>query len=1190
MLRFYFLLCLLMMAQLLGAQSLFKKVTEKDVSTNGERLIFPERFGVYAVDVFALRAALDQAADAGLPFSVPMPDGSEHRFRMMASTLMAPELATKYPDIRCYEGFGLDHPGERLVCDVTLQGFHAMIRTLGGSDVYIDPYAKGDLQYVMAYQKQDLKPRPDQVFECHVKTDALPGVDPAQITNAPGILDRNFPSDGLRRQYRLAVGCTGEYTAFHGGTKALALSAIVTTVNRINSLVRYEFGVTLQLISATDTLIFLSPSGDPYTNGDTGAMISENQNITNLLLGSGAYDMGHAFGTGGGGLAGLGVVCLNNSKARGVTGLPAPIGDPFDVDYVAHEMGHQFSCNHTQNNDCNRANTSVEPGSGSTIMGYTGICPPNIQNLSDPYYNGINIQEGIQYLTTGTGNLCPIKYPTGNTPPTVNAGPDYTIPRSTPFVLKAEGFDADGDTLTYCWEQMDRMPAPMPPEASNEDGPLFRSFLPRLTPERYFPRFSDLLNNVNYTWEELPGVARELNFRVTVRDNHWQSGNVEYDDMLLTVAGNAGPFVVQSPAAAADIWEIGQYQTVFWDVANTDKAPVSCASVDIRLSTDGGQTFPILLAENVPNTGFACIQTPELPTTQARIMVQSRGNVFFAISNQNFKIQPAAAESFSLCPGSYRDQVCMPETYQLAIDMLKTDGFNAPVQFSATGVPAGAILQFLPNPAQAGTTVIMTIDFPAGAVAEGTYPITVTADAGGAQRSFTVVLTVVSNDYSNFKAVSPADGINGLPQLVTLRWQDVPDANLYELQLALNPAFHPDSLVFTNQNLSNDSLSIPLLLEKNTVYYWRIRPINECGPGPWTDIRAFVTVAAECFVQSASDLPKPISANNAVTVETKINIVPSGVISDVNIVDLSGSHNFFSDLEASLISPQGTSVLLFKSKCANYSGTFQLRLDSESASAFTCPPNATTATKPQNPLTPLYGLNSQGLWTLRIKDNVPSSGGQFSGLSLEFCASVALNPPLLILNNPLFLQTGTNDGISNGLLLAQDTDNTPEELIYTLVTVPQNGLLQLNGSAALTVGAQFTQADINNGGLRFFDFGFNNGPDFFRFALTDNKGNLLVDTFHIEPQTVGTNQVDYMPGYLLAPNPASSYTELVFFKPLEAALRLRLTDALGRTCLEQELAPGLSAQRIDLSTMAAGLYVLSLESPEGYRSKKLIKR
>ena len=342
----------------------------------------------------------------------------------------------------------------------------------------------------------------------------------------------------------------------------------------------------------------------------------------------------------------MGVPCTSN-KAGGVTGQGAPIGDPFDIDYVCHEMGHQFGANHTQNNSCNRSSgAAYEPGSASTIMGYAGICAPNLQSNSDDHFHNHSYNEIVSYSTLGNGDNCPVTTSTGNGIPTVDAGAGgTTIPISTPFELTAIGTDPDGDLLTYNWEQYNLGPATAggDTDLTNPSGnaPIFRSWPSTLSDTRVFPREVDLVNNTTTIGEHLPTYSRNLTFRCTVRDNNPGAGGTNDDEVSYTVSDAAGPFLVTSPNTFVT-YTGNTIQNVTWDVANTDVAPVNCSSVDIYLSTDGGYTWPILLVSGTPNDGSQGVLLPAVESTTCRIKVKANANIFFDISNQNFTITGSA--------------------------------------------------------------------------------------------------------------------------------------------------------------------------------------------------------------------------------------------------------------------------------------------------------------------------------------------------------------------------------------------------------------------------------------------------------------------------------------------------------------------------------------------------------------------
>ncbi|MBS1937952.1 MAG: hypothetical protein JSS84_09105 [Bacteroidetes bacterium] len=642
--------------------------------TNGAsrgRHIIPAHALGFQLDTAAMRGFLAQAphgtytdlgqADAGL--DLPLPTGAFMRFKCMETPVMHPALGARFPYIRTYSGYAVNDVRVKVKFDQTPAGFHAMITGLPEGDAFLDPVAMGNSTLHQAYWKRDLAPAL-QRSAAHCTYDQVNDIGHAMALSAQwmGQAEAQRAGDCKFRTYRLALACTGEYANFFGATgtnKAPAIAAMATTLNRVNGIYERDAALTMVLVANNDQLVFTNPVTDGYTNDDGGTMLDENQAKCDAIIGTANYDIGHVFSTGGGGVAYLNSPCNPTYKAGGVTGLPAPVGDPFDIDYVAHEMGHQYGGNHTQNNNCNRASpASVEVGSGITIMGYAGVCAPNVEDHSIAMFGGYSLQEIHANITTGTSSTCPQTVPLVNAPPTVAAGANYTIPKSTPFVLTATGSDPNtGDQLTYSWEQMDYQTSTQPPVATSTQGPNFRPWLPVNTPQRWFPRLSVVASgtNPNPNWEVLSSVARTYKFRVTVRDNAPGGGCNAQSNMTVTVNGSAGPFVVTQPNTALT-WAGGSTQTVIWNVAGTAASPVSCTAVDILLSTDGGLTWPQTLATAVPNNGTSSVTVPLTASTTARIMVRANGNVFYDISDQNFTItspQPVQVNARVWLEGAY---------------------------------------------------------------------------------------------------------------------------------------------------------------------------------------------------------------------------------------------------------------------------------------------------------------------------------------------------------------------------------------------------------------------------------------------------------------------------------------------------------------------------------------------------------
>ncbi len=665
-----FFLVIVGIPQWLSAQTNFWQDVKNEPVTITTRLIIPQKYRVVKLELSNLKAMLQKspmeftaaAQKSSIMFELPMPDGKMQTFAISESPIMELELANKFPEIKTFSGYNIDNKGITVRFDVTPAGFHAMVFSPDGT-YFIDPYSQGNTEYYLSYFKNDFLTTKN--FKCSVKTDGILTGDSTQIptdNNTPKPVNitptLNLPlGDKKLRTYRLALAATGEYTAFHGATVTGALAAQVTTMNRINGVFIKDLSVRMNLIANNNLIIYTDATTDPYTNEDGGAMLGQNKTTLNSVIGDANYDIGHVFSTGGGGVAGLRVVC-GSSKAIGVTGLSSPIGDAFDIDYVAHEMGHQFGGNHTFNNSCggNRsASTAWEPGSATTIMGYAGICPPDIQSNSDAYFHSGNLLEMYSFIT-GSGNSCATVTTPLNAAPTITTyTANQTIPKGTPFFLSGVATDADGNaSVTYCWEQMDKEISTQKPVSTSKGGPNFRSLSPSLNGTRYLPNLNDLAMNKDTTWEVLPTVGRTLNFRLVVRDNAVAAGFNDRIDVVITVDSTSGPLAITLPTATGISWRAFSSQTVTWNVANTTATPVSCANVDILLSTDGGLTYPIILASSVPNSGTASITVPNILSTTARLMVRGTGRIFFDISNNNFSIvcTAVAGSDSPKCTGS----------------------------------------------------------------------------------------------------------------------------------------------------------------------------------------------------------------------------------------------------------------------------------------------------------------------------------------------------------------------------------------------------------------------------------------------------------------------------------------------------------------------------------------------------------
>jgi hypothetical protein len=636
-----FLLCLTFQLQAAHYQSLWQELKTGPADLAPSRS--PDRFKVYLLREESLKALLQQAppgSNHAIAISLPDPDGNMRTFRVWETPVMAPELSAKYPQIKTYTATDIDNPRISAKLNYSPWGFHAII--FDGDNTYlIDPFSNESNSYYLAYYKRDYRRGEAELMHCEMQ---VGDHDPSPSHRTHG---------DVKRTYRLALACTGEYAAAVAGptpSKPAVMARMVVSINRVNGVFERELATTLQLVANTDTLIFLDAGTDPYSNTSGSAMMAQNQAVTDSRIGSANYDIGHVFSTGGGGVAQKGSVCDNSQKARGVTGSLNPQGDAFDIDYVAHEMGHQFGADHTFNTNlgaCGGGNrtpgSAFEPGSGSTLMAYAGLCGgDNLQGQSSVYFHARSLEQITTYLNTG--GTCATTTPANNTPVTLPSfARTYNIPFLTPFELTApQPVNSSSSSPTWCWEEWDLSNNELTWTSTRLTGPLFRSFPPDTSKTRVFPQLVKLLDNVtSYVGERLPDTARKLHFRLTARQIHDGFGSFNFPDdtVVLNIIRTAMPFSVTNPNSSQINWTGGTTQTVTWQVGGSDLSPVNCDLVDIFLSVDGGYTYPFLLREKAPNTGSATITVPNTRTTaNARIKVKGHGNIFFDISNENFSI------------------------------------------------------------------------------------------------------------------------------------------------------------------------------------------------------------------------------------------------------------------------------------------------------------------------------------------------------------------------------------------------------------------------------------------------------------------------------------------------------------------------------------------------------------------------
>ncbi|ENI5462117.1 proprotein convertase P-domain-containing protein [Flavobacterium psychrophilum] len=1018
-----------------------KMVTDKAVT----RQSFPKEFKLYDLNTQSMRETLfstkNNLSKNKTIISLPNTEGQIEDFEIHEDSNFEDDLQARFPEIRAYSGKGITDKYATLKLSISPQGIQTMIFRTDKENEFIEPYSQDHTVYAVFKSQREKGKLP---WTCGTDDKKMIIDLKSQLANT------NRSSTGQLKTMRLAQSCNGEYAAYFGASTAgnatdqgKVLAAFNATLTRCNGVYERDLALHLNLVANTTNIIYYNSETDPYstTLSQWNTQLQEAINTTltgvgtTLAANNAAYDIGHMFGgSGGGGNAGcIGCVCVDgvtggtgSTKGRGITA-PSdgiPMGDNFDIDYVVHEIGHQLGGNHTYSNGNEGAGVNMEVGSGVTIMGYAGITSQDVAAHSIDKYHAATI---MQIQANLAGKSCPVttNIATNNATPVVNAGANYLIPISTPFVLTAVGSDANTeDALTYSWEEFDdgatSTAAASSAATTKTVGPNFISWNPTASPSRYFPKISSIIANSATTGfvasscttcdagmlsEALSSVARDLNFRVTVRDNAPYSatapvkiGQTNFDDMKVTVVAGAGPFTLTSPNTAVSLLE-GSNQTVTWNVAGTDTNGINEKFVDIYYSTDGGNTYPTLLASKVPNDGSETITIPVSAASgrtgsQNRIMVKANNNIFFDISNANIATTVGGTTfsvAFNGVSGNQNQGVCQgANTLTYTFDYNAMGGFSGTTNFTASGVPANTTVAFSPTSRTTDGAVTMTVTTTA-TTPIGLANIIVTGTSGATTKTAPFYLDI-SGAPALTTLSAPSDNAVAQNTTTNLTWATAANATSYDVQVATDNAF---TSIISSGTVTTTTYQISGLSQA-TAYYWRVLAKNASCTGIFGSSFKFTTGVTSCATTAASgaQIPKNIAIPTANTVTSTITIpaASGGTIADLNIT-MNINHTWAGDLVGTLTSPSGTIVQLFSRPCdADATNGDIIATFDDAGSPQVCP-GITGTVVPSAPLSAFNNLSSTGTWTLTIDDVSNNDGGSLNSWSLNICTIQPLSAP-----------------------------------------------------------------------------------------------------------------------------------------------------------------------------------------------------
>ena len=1087
------------------------------------RLSFPTEFKLFDLNRVEMKNELfkvvDNAQMHSTIISIPTPEGQLEQFEVYEASNFEPALQARFPEIRAFSGRGITDRYATLKLSYSPQGIQTMIFRADKPNEYIEAYSQDHTIYAVFNPKR--KSGLVLPWKCYSPNEQLEVSLNNQVSNS----SMTARSTGDLKTMRLAQSVTAEYSRYFGATSVaqvgLVLAAVNATLTRCNGCYEKDFAIHLNLIANTTSVFYYNTTTDPYSPAaNMGNWNSELQSTLTSVIGESNYDIGHLFGaSGGGGNAGcIGCVCTNNQKGSGITS-PAdgiPQGDNFDIDYVVHEVGHQMGGNHTFSDSNEGTGVNVEVGGGITIMGYAGITSYDPAPHSIPYYHAATIQ---QIQTNFASKTCPVttSLAGNNATPVVAAYANRTIPKSTPFALTGSATDADGDALTYSWEQMDdggtQTNANSIAKTTKTAGPNWISFSPTTSPTRLFPRLITILkgrdttgtlggNDATVRVEALSSVKRTLKFRLTVRDNCPYSstapikvGQTSFINTTITIDTSTGPFKITVPNTTGISWAGGSSQTITWNVAKTDLAPINCSKVKISLSTDGGYTFPIVLSDSTDNDGTETFTIPNSPTTTARVKVESVGNIFFDINDNNFTIT-GLLSGFTFGTTTASTVNCGATTTTVQLPTNSLGGFTTPINLTASNVPSGATVSFGTNPVTPGNTANITIDN-INTLAAGTYNITISGVAGATSQS-TSVSFVISPLVPTFTQVAPIcigstftlpsssnNGVTGtwspaINNQATTTYTFTPTSNscastatmTVSVTTSIAPVFTQVAPVcigssFTLPNTSNNGIVgswSPSINNQATTTYHFTPNAGQCGDTTSMTVVVNATPATPAFTQVA-----PICTGGSFTLPTTSNNGISGTWSPAVNNQNTTTYTFTPsagscattttmtvDVNANTVPVftqiasicQGGSFTLPTTSDNGISGTWSPAVNNTSTTTYTFTPSsgvcASTATmtvtvdQPTVPtFTAIAAICTGGSFTLPSTSNNSITGTWFPSVNNQATTTYTFVP---------------NTGICATVANITVTVNQPSTPVFTQI-------------AAICAGSSFTLPTSSNNGI-----------------------------------------------------------------------------------------------------------------------------
>ena len=519
---------------------------------------------------------------------------------------------------------------------------------------------------------------------------------------------------------------------------------------------------------------------------------------------------------------------------------------------------------------------------------------------------------------------------------------------------------------------------------------------------------------------------------------------------------------------------------------------------------------------------------------------------------------------------------------------------------SVDNLPTGVSAVISPSSISTDGEIVITVSG-LQQVPAGVYDISVTATNGDEIHTKQVELKVVHPDFIDnpMSLTYPSNSETGiLPAEIIFQWEDNINAESYTIQVSDNPSFTNILATGTQTDVTFTATGFDV----NSIYYWRVNPINQCGIVMSTEIFSFQTTQPEECSNTyiATDFSNyrlsPGSSNSSASLPI---LIEDDLIISRLIVSSDITHLAVGELELVVQEPEAlgsNDILLLQNACGEVPNITTAIFDDEGLDldCGTSDPAITGTIIPSQSLASSAGKSSLGTWLLIARDGVAQNAGQFVagylvGASITVCSVQANSSVPNFVNNTINVTANGASVFTTSDIEASTPSQTAVQQVYTIVTLPIKGSITKNG-ATMIVGETYTQADVNSGIMGYTNSQTTLFTDSFKVDITNSVGGWLPNQFvNLEATTLSSNLFN-LSNVSIYPNPSNGIINVRFETISNDIIKIALYDLQGRNIYSSNHINNQSLfdEPIATGKLSNGVYLLKVSQGNRSATKRVI--